>query len=145
MAINPTKVRFPFDKLLELRAEDAAAMVADTTLTGLALDVLGAYWNTGENAGLHEFFVIVHIQTATDIGDPIDLIVLTDTVAAMNNAPVEVASMKVSTTGWYVLTVVRENVEKLDTDAAYFSVKFDLDTAGNSPSVTAHVFAAPGR
>ena len=119
-----------FDKQLELRDGTAAAITSTTSETGINVDL----------TALTDYKVAINV-TALDTADADEVYTLTietDSLAAFTDAPVVQGTVVVATTGRHIVSLNRDNITKLDANAAAIRVKATL--AGTTPSITYGAF-----
>lgn len=112
MAVNSTKLRFPFDTSLIIRDAGEDPVGVDTGTVGFPLDVMTGYWNDlGEQASLHLMFALVEIESINTADSNLYNLLVEVSPTLNFAAKREVFSLKAPGTGWYFLPILRDEVE----------------------------------
>jgi len=116
--------RFPVDAVLALRADTAAAAVADGANTPVNLDLLASYWDTNERAERHEFAIV---GEAFSVDGEASLVVETDAASTFGSPTTVVQYDNVVSGQDLVYSISREHLKALDPTAQFIRARHVVD------------------
>lgn len=146
MSVHASTNKFPVDALLILEPMGSANITATGTSTNnIELDVLTSYWATGDVAEVLDMAVVLEVTTWDHTtGD--ETYVATVEVAPTNafSAPVTVATVAITGTGRYVMTIDRDELQNaLGTSATDGWMRVKQTLGGTTPILNYSAYVSP--
>jgi hypothetical protein len=157
MSVKTSTNRFPLDALTVLHPTTypvAATSIfpgtpsTPVTASGasanyIPLDVLTAYWNTGDDANLLETAVVLEVTALTGTGT-YSVAVQVAPDAGVFASPVAIGTLAITQTGRAVITVNRDDiVAALGGSETAGALRLYFTLGGTSPSITVAAYVAP--
>jgi hypothetical protein len=146
MSVKSSTNKFSLDALLVLEPAGSANITATgVSASSIELDVLTAYWQTGDIAVNLDVAVVLEV-TVWDHTTGDETYVATVEVAPTSGfgAPVTVATQAITGLGRYVMVIDRDEVQNaLGTSATDGFLRVKQTLAGTTPILNYSAFVAP--